>query len=251
LVKIKKKVCFAGLLLLLALWPSQAFAMHIMEGFLPLKWALFWTAAALPFIIAGFRAVARLFAVNPEYKMLLALTGAFVFVLSALKMPSVTGSCSHPTGIGLGAILFGPVVMSVVSTVVLLFQALLLAHGGLSTLGANVFSMGVAGPLVAFTVYLLAKKVSLSRSISVFLASTLAVLATYLVTSLQMALAFPMEVGGVAASFAKFAAIFALTQLPLALSEGILTVIIFNVLYSYNREEILGLLTRRKDVGQN
>ena len=33
------------------------------------------------------------------------------FVLSALKFPSVTGSSSHPTGTGLGAILFGPTPM--------------------------------------------------------------------------------------------------------------------------------------------
>ncbi len=36
----------------------------------------------------------------PEAKPLLALMGAFIFVLSALKLPSVTGSCSHPTGSG-------------------------------------------------------------------------------------------------------------------------------------------------------
>jgi cobalt/nickel transport system permease protein len=34
----------------------------------------------------------------------------------------------------------------------------------------------------------------------------------------------------VAASFARFAAIFALTQVPLAVSEGILTALIFNAL---------------------
>ncbi len=62
-----------------------------------------------------------------------------MFVLSALKIPSVTGSCSHPTGVGLGAIMFGPSVMFVLGTIVLIFQALLLAHGGITTLGANAF----------------------------------------------------------------------------------------------------------------
>ena len=73
---------------------------------------------------------------------------AYVFVLSALKIPSVTGSCSHPTGTGLSASLFGPSVTAVLGTIVLLFQALLLAHGGLTTLGANVFSMAIAGPFI-------------------------------------------------------------------------------------------------------
>jgi cobalt/nickel transport system permease protein len=90
---------------------------------------------------------------NPELKLLLALAGAFTFVLSALKIPSVTGSCSHPTGTGLGTVLFGPSVMTVLGGLVLLFQALLLAHGGLTTLGANMFSMAIVGPFVAYFVY--------------------------------------------------------------------------------------------------
>lgn len=36
--------------------------------------------------------------------------------------------------------------MAVLGTITLLFQALLLAHGGLTTLGANVFSMAIAAP---------------------------------------------------------------------------------------------------------
>src|SRR3712207_6965420 len=63
-----------------------------------------------------------------------------IFVLSAVKLPSFTGSSSHPTGTGAGAVLFRPPVMALLGTIVLLFQALLLAHGGLTTLGANAFS---------------------------------------------------------------------------------------------------------------
>ena len=65
-------------------------------------------------------------------------------------MPSVTGSCSHPTGTGLGAVLFGPAAVSVLAAIVLVFQALLLAHGGITTLGANDFSMGIVGPFAAW-----------------------------------------------------------------------------------------------------
>ena len=66
-----------------------------------------------------------------------------MFVISSLKIPSVTGSCSHMTGTGLGAILFGPTAAGVLGLIVLLFQAILLAHGGLTTLGANTFSMAI------------------------------------------------------------------------------------------------------------
>lgn len=235
-------------LLTVFLLPRSAAAMHIMEGFLPWGWSLFWTAVSLPFVLLGYRSLNRLLVANPNYKMLLGLAAAFVFVISALKMPSVTGSCSHPTGVGLGTILFGPLVMTLISTIVLVFQSLLLAHGGITTLGANVFSMGIAGPLAAFAIFMLGRKGLLPRRLTVFLAAFTANMVTYLVTSMQLALAFPMEAGGWAASFLKFAAIFAITQIPLAASEAILTIIIFNVLYSYNNQELTSLLNLQKEV---
>lgn len=210
--------------------PNQAFAMHIMEGFLPVEWAIFWWAVTIPFLIIGFRSIRKTIKENPDTKMMLGLSGAFAFVLSALKIPSVTGSCSHPTGVGLGTVLFGPFAMSIVGFIVLLFQSLLLAHGGLTTLGANAFSMAVVGPLIAYAVYKGASKAGLSFAFAVFLAATLGDLGTYLVTSIQLALAFPSEIGGISASFTKFSSIFALTQIPLAISEGILTVVIMNFL---------------------
>jgi len=116
--------------------------MHIMEGFLPIEHALGWAVASVPFVAYGIGAIKKQIEANPEQRMLLGVAAAFTFVLSALKLPSVTGSCSHPTGTGLGAILFGPAAMAPIGLVVLLFQALLLAHGGLTTLGANLFCRG-------------------------------------------------------------------------------------------------------------
>lgn len=210
---------------------AKPMAMHIMEGFLPPVWCVIWFAVAIPFWIIGFRQISRLVGQKPETRLLLGLVGAFAFVLSALKIPSVTGSSSHPTGTGLGAILFGPAVMSVLGGIVLLFQALLLAHGGLTTLGANAVSMAIAGPLVAWGIWQSLKDRA-PLWLTVFLAAALADLATYVVTSVQLALAYPDPSGGFVASLVKFGTIFAITQIPLAISEGILTVIIFNALRS-------------------
>jgi cobalt/nickel transport system permease protein len=211
--------------------------MHIMEGFLPPLWAAIWFAVAIPFWFIGLRRIAKLIAEKPETRLLLGVAGAFAFVLSALKIPSVTGSSSHPTGTGLGAILFGPFVMSVLGGLVLLFQALLLAHGGLTTLGANTVSMGIVGPLVAWGIW----KGLQGRAplwLTVFLVAALANLMTYVTTSVQLALAYPDPVGGFAASFAKFGTIFAVTQIPLAMSEGILTVIIVSALLGTASNEL-------------
>ena len=184
-------------IVLLLFIPNKASAMHIMEGFLPMEWVIFWWAITLPFLILGFRSIRRSVNENPETKMMLGLSGAFTFVLSALKIPSVTGSCSHPTGVGLGTVLFGPFAMSVIGFIVLLFQALLLAHGGLTTLGANAFSMAVVGPILSYLVYKGATKMGWSFSVAVFLAAALGdILGTYVTTSIQLALAFPSEVGG-------------------------------------------------------
>lgn len=212
-----------------------------MEGFLPVGHAIGWSLASLPFLVVGIRAIKRRIREKPEQRMLLGVAAAFAFVLSALKIPSVTGSCSHPTGTGLGATLFGAAAMAPIGAVVLLFQALLLAHGGITTLGANLFSMAVVGPYAAVGIFRLARRLRASLAVSVFLAASLANLLTYLTTSLQLAWAFPDPLGGIGASFAKFAAIFALTQIPLAISEGLLTVVIFNALARFNPQELRDL----------
>ncbi|MDA8232426.1 MAG: energy-coupling factor ABC transporter permease [Magnetospirillum sp.] len=217
--------------------------MHIMEGFLPIGHAAAWTAIAAPFVVTGARRLARQLRDRPQDRLPLAAAGAFVFVLSALKLPSVTGSCSHPTGTGFGALAFGPPTMAALGTVVLLFQALLLAHGGLTTLGANVVSMAVAGPWTSWAVYRLATGLRAPQGLSVFLAACLGDLATYTVTSLQLALAFPAASGGVAAAFLKFAGIFALTQVPLAIAEGLLTVVMVNALEARGMAALSGKLT--------
>jgi cobalt/nickel transport system permease protein len=237
-----------SLMVILLLLPNQAYAMHIMEGFLPPGWSLFWCLASVPFLIAGFLKIKKIVRNRPEAKMLLAFAGAFIFMLSALKLPSVTGSCSHPTGTGLGAILFGALPMSVMGSIALLFQALLLAHGGITTLGANIFSMAVCGPMVAAGIYNLTRRLRIAQWICVFLSSCLGDLCTYVVTSLQLAAAFPAEQGGIMVSCIKFAGIFAVTQLPLAISEGLLTVVVFNVLSDYSAGELspLSVFSRKE-----
>ncbi|WP_232019882.1 energy-coupling factor ABC transporter permease [Ureibacillus thermosphaericus] len=55
---------------------------------------------------------------------------------------------------------------------------------------------------------------------------------------MQLALAFPDATGGVFASFAKFAGIFAITQIPLAITEGLLTVVVWNFLTTYSSGEL-------------
>ena len=213
--------------------------MHIAEGFLPPLHAAAWTAVAAPFVAHGVREIRRTVRAHPESKLLLGAAGAFSFVLSAVKLPSVTGSSSHPTGMGEGSIIFRPPVMAALGTIVLLFQALLLAHGGLTTLGANVVSMAVVGPWAGYGVYRSLRRAPFS--VAVFCGVAVTTLATYMTTATQLALAFPDAASGFASAWLRFAGIFAVTQVPLAVVEGFVGVLLLNALRSWAGPELRGL----------
>jgi cobalt/nickel transport system permease protein len=124
---------------------------------------------------------------------------------------------------------------------VLLFQALFLAHGGLSTLGANIVSMGIVGPVVGYAVYRLLRDTSVNIYITVFLVTAFADMFTYITTSLELALAYPAETGGIASSFILFLGIFALTQIPLAIVEGIVLALVFKYIVALKPDILIRL----------
>ena len=72
----------------------------------------------------------------------------------------------------------------------------------------------------------------LPQGAALFLAAATSDLGSYIATSMQLGLAFPSAHGGVAASATKFLLIFVPTQVPLAISEGLLTVFVVNLLKS-------------------
>lgn len=216
---------------------SPVYAMHIMEGYLPAGYCIAWGILCIPFVAMGVKKINCIMKEHRKLLLIFAMAGAYAFVLSALKFPSVTGSSSHPTGTGLGAILFGPAPMAVIGLLVLIFQAVLLAHGGLTTLGANTFSMAVAGPLVSWGIYKIGRRMKLNQKVTIFLAVALGNLFTYCVTSVQLGLAHP-SVDGVWSAVVRFLGIFALTQIPLAVIEGMLTVVIFAGLETFAGPEL-------------
>nr|VXZ92709.1 Energy-coupling factor transporter probable substrate-capture protein CbiM [Klebsiella pneumoniae] len=197
-------------------------------GLLPPMWALAWWLLFYP--ACGTACACGVSFRKRAIRRCCWPSAGVYFVLSALKIPSVTGSCSHPTGVGLAVILFGPGVVAVLGAIVLLFQALLLAHGGLTTLGANGMSMAVIGPMVGYLVWKLACRAGIRRDVGVFLCAMLADLMTYFVTSVQLGVAFPDPATGAGGSIAKFMGIFCLTQIPIAIAEGLLTVMIYDQL---------------------
>jgi len=179
---------FALLVLLLAMVVQPALAMHITEGLLPWKVASFWFVVALPFVAAGVWQVTQRKKLSPTYMPLVGIFGAAVFVFSCLPIPIPgIGATAHPAGTGFSAILLGPLPSVVVAFVSLLLQGLFLAHGGLTTLGANTFSMGVLGSFAGFTAFIIARKLRINLFWSGFVAGVFADFFTYLGTSIALA----------------------------------------------------------------
>ena len=197
--------------------------MHISEGILPLKWAGLWYLVALPFLTKGILDVKKKVKTNPVLKPFLGLMGAVIFIISCMPVPVPTaGTCSHPAGTGISAIFLGPILSIFVTAIALLIQALFLAHGGITTWGADIASMGIAGSFAAYFAFRLLRRFNLSLFISGFVAGLLADWLTYITTSFELASAlhgskdmFPL--------FMTILAAFIPTQLPLGILEGFLT----------------------------
>ncbi len=134
----------------------------------------------------------------------------------------VAGSTAHPAGTGLSAVFLGPFASVVVAFVSLLLQALFLAHGGLTTLGGNTFSMGVMGSFAAFAAFRLGRGGGLSLFWSGFLAGVTADLVTYLGTSFEMALALH-GTQPLLSVLGQIYLAFMPTQIPLSILEGVVT----------------------------
>lgn len=233
---------------LLFLFPQNTFAMHISEGILPFKWAGLWYLVALPFLIKGIFDIKRRSKETPSFKPLLGLVGAVVFIISCMPVPVPTaGTCSHPAGTGISAILLGPIMSIFVASIALLIQALFLAHGGITTWGASIVSMGIAGSFAAYFAFKILRKFKVPLFVCGFAAGLLANWATYTTTSFELALAlhgskpmFPL--------FMTILVAFIPTQLPLGILEGFLTggMVVF---VAKRRPDILSSLGVVKEVG--
>ena len=232
MVSLKKT---SGILLfvmaILFLSGSKAHAMHISEGILPFNWAALWFMVALPFLAYGMKRIKILSSKDLSIKPLIGLMAAVVFVISCMPIPVPTaGTCSHPGGTAIPAILLGPTVSVVVAAVALLIQALFLAHGGLSTWGADIVSMGVMGAFTAYGIFKVLRKCNFSLGISAFFAGLLSDWAIYLTTSVELAAGIKGDAAFLPL-FTKIVIAFVPTQLPIGILEGFMTAGMVTLLY--------------------
>jgi cobalt/nickel transport system permease protein len=221
--------------------PARAGAMHLAEGILPLGWAALWGVVALPFVVTALALYRRRTQRDPFYRPFVAMVAAAVFLISCMPIPVPTaGTCSHPCGTGLGAILIGPWMTVLVTVVALLLQAVFLAHGGLTTLGADVLSMGIAGAFVGYGVFHALRRAGASLWLAAFAAGLLSDWATYTMTALELASALH-GARPFAELFSAVVLAFVPTQLPLGVLEGVLTAGAISFLYRRRRDILVRL----------
>ncbi len=223
------------------LFTSNANAMHISEGILPFNWAALWFVVAVPFVAYGIKRMKVLSKEDMSFKPLIGLMAAIVFVISLMPIPVPTaGTCSHPGGTAIPAILVGPFISVLVAGVALLIQALFFAHGGLSTWGADVVSMGVVGAFVGVGVFRFLRKLKAGLAVSAFFAGMLSDWAIYMTTSVELA-------SGIRGAepfwplFSKIMIAFVPTQLPLGIVEGAMTAGMVTLLYKRRADLLVKL----------
>ncbi|TAL28036.1 MAG: energy-coupling factor ABC transporter permease [Nitrospirae bacterium] len=222
-------MCLCAIMAILT--ASNAYAMHISEGILPFNWAALWFAVALPFVAYGLYRLKKLSAVDLSFKPLVGLMAAVVFIISCMPIPVPTaGTCSHPCGTGISGILVGPAISILVTAAALLIQALFLAHGGLSTWGADIVSMGVMGSFAGYLTFKALRSMKINMAISGFMAGLFADWATYLATSIELASGIKGD-APFAPLFWKLVIAFIPTQLPLGILEGAMTAGMVTLLY--------------------
>lgn len=197
--------------------------MHIADGILSIEESIAWFALAVPFIGYGIKKIKQKSRFNPAYKPLMAFLAAAVFVISCIPIPvPIAGTCSHPAGTGITSILAGPFVSTVLASIALLLQAIFLAHGGITTLGANIVSMGVMGSFAGYLSFRILKKLGMKMAIAGFIAGMMADWFTYATTSFELALSLSGK-GEFFETFLKILIAFIPTQLPLGILEGFIT----------------------------
>jgi len=167
---------------------------------------------------------------------ILALMGAAVFVISVWHIPvPVTGSSSHPNGTALASIIIGPLATAAISGIVLFFQAFL-GHGGITSLGANLISLGVVGGFVGIGIFTMCRKLGASIWLAAGLAGFIGDLSTYATTAFQLALSLNPT------SVPQYWEIYMLgylpTQIPLAILEFAFTAAAVQYIHVH-RPEIL------------
>ena len=199
--------------------------MHIPDGFVSgqINAAAFAVTAAV-----GAVAVAKAKKSLKEKQVpLLGITAAFVFAAQMLNFPVAGGTSGHFMGGVLAAILLGPLAGILIMTIVLIVQCLVFQDGGLTTLGANIFNMGLIGTIMGYYLYIGITRIigdNRGRFINIFIAGWLSIVLAASACAVELAVSgtVPLRV-----ALPAMAGIHAL----IGIVEGIITAVVLGFVF--------------------
>jgi cobalt/nickel transport system permease protein len=191
--------------------------MHISDGILTPQWCIAWYILAAIFVAIGAREISKKRKINPAFMSIVGLLGAAVFVISVWHIPvPVTGSCSHPAGTAMAAMIIGPFPTVVISAIALFFQTFI-GHGGITTIGANTISMGIVGTFTGYLTFRGMKKAGASIWLSAGLGGLVGDLMTYVTAAFELAIS--IHPSNLLTWWGVFTLGYLPTQIPLAILE--------------------------------
>ena len=195
--------------------------MLLAEGMLPLSQAAAWSLLAAPTLVWSLRGEQFARKETTSSSVMMAGVTSLLFAATLLPLPvPVVGATSHICLTPVLALIVGVRRMVWPTFFVLLLQAVFFAHGGLTTLGVNVFTLGFLGPLITVGCWKLLRKIGADNGFSFALVCALGGLSVYVMDAMILALALADAVSPVT-TFSGVVLGFAPVQLPLAALEAV------------------------------
>jgi len=125
--------------------------MHIPDGFLDIKTLATTNLISISFLFYVSRRISKL--ILPERIPLMGIASAFVFTIQLIAFPVIGGTSVHLLGSVLISVLLGPGSGFLIISSALILQSILFQHGGLISLGANIFNIGIIGCFLGYLIY--------------------------------------------------------------------------------------------------
>ena len=218
--------------------------MHLAEGVLPLSQAIGWSALAAPTLAWSLRGEQRTRRDGPSSSVAMAGATSLLFAGTLLPLPvPVVGATSHICLTPVLALVVGVRRMVWPTFFVLLLQAVFFAHGGLTTLGVNLLTLGLLGPLTTVGLWALLRRLGADGALGLALACGVGGLSVYVADAAVLAAALS-DVTAPATTFGAVLLGFAPVQVPLAALEAVASVGIVRLLAA-RRPDLLPNSLRR------
>lgn len=152
--------------------------MHLPDGIIPLwQSAIYWIITIITMALYLFKVSKT--EENEKRVVLTAILAAAAIAASSISIPSPFGVPLHFFLIPLVAILLGPLSGVAVAFLCLIVQFFLLGFGGITTLGANTLTIGVA---LSFSTYIFYKLLlGLDERLSIFSSTLMGIFAATMV----------------------------------------------------------------------